>query len=67
MAFNPEILGRFPYLRIYLGTYLLSCRLAPPWADTVRLRATSLFEAVRLLKAKQEALCLGVLVLACYP
>ncbi|XXG99262.1 hypothetical protein Hte_005599 [Hypoxylon texense] len=46
-AFDPEITA-------HNGAYLLSCRLADPWKDTVRPWATSSFEAERLWKLSEK-------------
>ncbi|KAF4819685.1 Short-chain dehydrogenase TIC 32 [Colletotrichum siamense] len=54
---NTLVYGAFdPEVSKHNGGYLLSCRLADPWTDTVRPWATSSFEAARLWKLSEKLL-----------
>ncbi|KAI8237601.1 Short-chain dehydrogenase TIC 32 [Colletotrichum sp. SAR 10_99] len=57
---NTLVYGAFdPEVSKHNGGYLLSCRLADPWTDTVRPWATSSFEAARLWKLSEKLLGQG--------
>ncbi|KAI8295712.1 Short-chain dehydrogenase TIC 32 [Colletotrichum sp. SAR11_240] len=54
---NTLVYGAFdPEVSKHNGGYLLSCRLADPWTDTVKPWATSSLEAARLWKLSEKLL-----------